>query len=110
MRMRMAAGILLMVLGVTWVSTHIFLLSVYDYPLTIGMLMIAWSILALIGGFLCLKRRYWGICLTSALFVVAFGVVGFSLSSAFSWFIVVVGIVATILIALGKKDWQAVSD
>ena len=108
--MRMAAGILLMVLGATWLSTHIYFLSVYDYPLTIGMLMIAWSILALIGGFLCLKRRYWGICLTSALFVVAFGVVGFSLSSAFSWFIVVVGIAATILISLGKKDWQEVPD
>ena len=110
MRMRRAAGILLMVLGVTSLSTHIFFLSEYDYPLTIGMLMIGWSILALIGGFLCLKRRYWGICLASALFVVVFGIGGFSLSSAFSWFVVVVGIVAAILIALGKKDWQAVAD
>jgi hypothetical protein len=107
---RTAAGIMMMTLGVTSVSTRIFLSFVYDYPLTISMLMIGWSILAVIGGFLCLKRRYWGICLASALFVVVFGVGGFSLSSAFSWFVVVVGIVATILIALGKKDWQAVSD
>jgi hypothetical protein len=66
--------------------------------------------LALIGGFLCLKRRYWGICLASALFVVVFGVVGFSSSSAFSWLVIVVGIAATILISLGRKDWQEVSD
>jgi hypothetical protein len=108
--MRKAAGVMLMILGVTSLSTYIFFSSVYGYPLTIIMLMTAWSMLALIGGFLCLRRKYWGICLASALFVVVFGVVGFSSSSAFSWFVIAVGIAATILISLGKKDWQEVSD
>ena len=107
--MRKAAGIIMIILGVTSLSTNVVLYCLYDYPLTFspfGIFMIIWNIFTFIGGVLCLKRRYWGICLASALAVVVFGIAGFSSSNPVSWFVILGGIVSTIFISRTKKEWQ----
>ena len=126
--MRKAAGVILMVLGVVGlVSTIIAVVNISDldfasarlsvligtlpYGIVFGGLLVA-------GGVLCLKRRYWGVCLVSAVITVSLWiapVVVMLVEGGFSalWnFAIQVpgGLVAIVFISLRKKEWKEFSD
>ena len=107
--MRKAAGIILIVLGAPMLGIYVDLFVRYDslpVGLGFGILIIIWAVFAITGGILCLKRRYWGLCLASALVAVFIGISGFSSSNWLSWFVILGGIVSTIFISGTKKEWQ----
>jgi len=116
--MRKAAGIILIVFGITLLSIHVDLFARYDYlpviGLPFGILIIIWTIFTITGGVLCLKRKYWGLCLASALVTVFVGIIalmGSLLGGGLSmnwvtWSLIVGGIISTILISGTKGEWQ----
>jgi hypothetical protein len=75
---------------------------------------IVWGGFLVAGGVLCLKRRYWGLCLATALFTLLMGIssaVEPLLHGDFStnwqtWIWVIGAIISTIFISLAKKEWQ----
>lgn len=87
------------------------LIGTLPYGIVFGGLLVA-------GGVLCLKRRYWGVCLVSAVITVSLWiapVVVMLVEGGFSalWnFAIQVpgGLVAIVFISLRKKEWQEFSD
>jgi hypothetical protein len=67
-------------------------------------------------GVLCLKRKYWGLCLAPALFALLTGIssvvepllrgYGYFLPSWQTWILVIGALISTIFISLAKKEWQ----
>ncbi len=134
--MRKAAGIILIVVGVVLVVmmiVDVINMGFADFPsarLSILMGTVPWAIvfggLLVAGGVLCLKGRHWGVCLVSAVVPLALwitpvvvGVVqglmeGFAetgLSALWRIWIGVLGtLIATIFIALRKKEWKEIAD
>lgn len=121
--MRIAAGIIMIIIGATLLGNNVFLLWVYYvgriYPLEV--FTFAWVIFASIGGIMCIMRRYWGVCLASAIAAVVLGIFGFRLVFAGVWgmlgiillifgfpLAVVGGVVSTVFISLRKKEWQEI--
>ena len=127
--MRIAAGILLIVVAVVLVVGAIIdfigymsdfgshtgavsiLLAIGAIPIILGSLLVA-------GGVLCFKRRHWGVCLVSALITLCFWIIpgvamlsGGEIYDIWRFGIVVLGaIISTIFISLTKKEWQEFSD
>jgi len=113
--MRKAAGVIMIIIGAIvlvmsigaswWLAWRINFLQI---------LMFAWSIFAFIGGIMCLMRRYWGVCLASAIVAFVFGLVGSPLGFFIAPIFGVVGfplvlfggIVAIVFISQRKKEWQ----
>jgi hypothetical protein len=132
--MRKAAGIILMVSGIVLLVGMIIDVINYDYPTAalVSMLMgtlpytIVFGGLLVAGGVYCFKRRYWGLCLVSAVVplslwitpvarwlvaVVAGGSLEGGLYTLWRVWIVVLGtLVSTIFIALRKKEWKEFAD
>ena len=127
--MRKAAGIILIILGIVEVGGGIIsvrglLAGPMSMPVSAIWLAVSFPIvyaaLLVTGGVLCVRKKYWELCLTSALLALVVGIVPVvaqllrgSLDVLVAWenWIVVVGaVISTILISLGKKDWQEVSD
>jgi hypothetical protein len=121
--MRIAAGIILIILVVFGLValiidvrvlsdsvSPVFILSGFVYSRIVygGFLAAA--------GVLCLKRKYWGLCLATALFALLTGISSvaepllrgqFSISMTWrSWILVVGALISTIFISLTKKEWQ----
>ena len=126
--MRKAAGVILMVLGVValvWTIISVVNISDLDFAsarlsVLIGTLPygIVFGGLLVAGGVLCLRRRYWGVCLVSAVITVSLWiapVVVMLVEGGFSalWnFAIQVpgGLVAIVFISLRKKEWKEFSD
>ena len=101
--MRIATGIIMIILGAVALGTNIFGLWLYDWRINVlDILMFAWTIFAFIGGFLCLMGRYWGVCLASAIAAVVLGIFGF--------LVIAGGIASIVFISLRKKELQEISD
>ena len=119
--MRKAAGILMIIFGVAAIGISIYELSkrrygfdVYSYSELV--IMTELLVLFITGGVFCLKRKYWGLCLTSSIFLhfwVMVPLVDFVprswLNSLPPWFpyLSPVTILPFILICLRKREWQA---
>ena len=126
--MRKAAGIILIALGMLALvgmiidvtgmnldvpsSARLSMLSgMVPYGIVFGGLLIA-------GGVYCFKRRYWGLCLVSALVELSLWitpVVVTLLQGGVSvpwrmWVMVAGTAIATVFISLTKKEWQGISD
>jgi hypothetical protein len=80
---------------------------------------IVWSGFFAAAGVLCLKRKYWGLCLAPALLafliripsVVAQLLNGVPISIIWGYWITVIGaLISTIFIYRRKKEWQEISD
>jgi len=118
--MRKAAGIIMITLGVIPLSSFVVLFSLYDYlpviGLPFGIFTIISTLFIIIGGVFCLKGRYWGLCLASALFAVFIAIVslmgssmgGFSSSNWVAWFLILGGIISMIFICATKREWQEI--
>lgn len=125
--MRKAAGIILLILvvfelgpiiiGVTGLSVSGFHSSTLWWPLVYNR--IVWSGFFVAAGVLCLKRKYWGLCLAPALIVFLIRIPsvvaqlpnGIPISVVWGYWIPVIGaLISTIFICLSKKEWQEISD
>jgi len=121
--MRIAAGIILMVLGMVGLVGLVLGLSHSSIDLSI----VPWRIISggflVTGGVYCLKRRYWRLCLASALLALLIGissaifsVVGASLYGPVpptwvfmvwgTWVMLAGAAISTIFIYRTKKQWQ----
>ena len=121
--MRKAAGIILIVLGMIGLIGLVLALSDSGIDLS-SLFIILWRIvsgaLLVIGGVLCLKRRYWGACLASALLALFIGISSASFSLQVpspvgplfmtwgTWIMVLGAVISTIFISLTKKEWQEI--
>ncbi len=72
--MRKAAGILVIIFGVGTIGTSIYALTEFSLRLDVysyAKFIITTELLVLFitGGVFCIKRKYWGLCLTSSIFL-----------------------------------------
>ncbi len=126
--MRKAAGIILIILGIVEVGGGIIsvrglLAGPMSIPVSAIWLAVSFPIvyaaLLVTGGVLCVRKKYWELCLTSALLALVVGIVPVvaqllrgSLDVLVAWenWIVVVGaVISTIFISLMRKEWKEIS-
>ena len=106
--MRKAAGVMLIIVGVYivvgeiailyTVGSHLFALSVF--PIILAALTVA-------GGILCIRRRYWVVCLVSALIPIYFVIRLFVIEYRFmpwEWVLPVLGILPIMFIGIKSKE------
>ena len=70
------------------------------------------------GGVLCFRRRYWGLCLVSALLTLFFQIIpvveqllrGNLYRTWSTWVLLPGALIAAVFISLRKKEWQGISD
>jgi hypothetical protein len=125
--MRIAAGIILIILGAVGVRGMVYFLSMStlalsSIPLSV-VLTVLWYIVPAVfymaGGTFCLSKKYWRVCLASASLAVFTGV--FALVEPFvmlgrfaipwtAWAAVIGAVISTIFISLRKKEWQEIPD
>jgi hypothetical protein len=118
--MRSGAGIILIILGVwelvSWTIGFIHFGSAF-YLVPASLLGVAVDVFLVAGGVLCLTRKYWGLCLASALLALFIGISSIATPALaighaiVTWDIVlrVIGLaISTILISVTKKEWQEV--
>ena len=115
--MRIAAGIMLIILGIFGLIGLIVVLSEFDILFSF-LRFILWRIVfgafLVTGGVLCLKRRYWGLCLASALLALFIGISfvvepllhGHFFMTWDTWILVLGATISTIFISGTKKEWQ----
>ena len=131
--MRKAAGIILITLGVLFLcflidAVVVFGITIFLAPFDagiqgflIGVILLGFVVSAafhITGGIFCLRRKYWGVCLASALFAVFTSVVqppGWLLRSNIStgwtiWVMIVAAVISVIFIVSTIKEWQEISD
>jgi predicted neutral ceramidase superfamily lipid hydrolase len=125
--MRKAAGIILIIfgafelgpiiIGVIGLSVSGFLYSPLWWPIIFQE--IVWSGFFVAAGVLCLKRKYWGLCLATALlvflirtpWVVEQLLNEIPISIIWGYWIRVIGaLISTIFISLRKKEWKEFAD
>jgi len=126
--MRIAAGIILIIFGISGLIGLVNRLSYSGIYLPL-LPIILWRIgsvaLLVTGGVFCLKRRYWGPCLASALLALFIGIssaidnlryiltnrvepllVGPISMTWGTWILALGAVISTIFISLTKKEWQ----
>ena len=127
--MRIAAGIILIILGIARIVNMIISMSVlpgsfidshslFEGLWIFGYWPIAYGALFVTGGILCIGKKYWGLCLISALLALIGGIhtvvqalmLGDSIIPWWSWILIVGALISTIFISLAKKEWQEISD
>ena len=127
--MRIAAGIILIILGIVRIVNMIISMSVlpgsfidshslFEGLWLFGYWPIVYGALFVSGGILCLRNKYWGLCLTSALLALVGGIytvvqmllLGDFLITWETWIPLPGALIATIFISLRKKEWQEISD
>ena len=125
--MRIAAGIILIILGVFVIRTWIYipkevLIYLSSMPFYVVLTMISYIVAAMLfitGGVLCLMKKYWRVCLASASFAVLMAIFRVVEPSVVlgrfhmhwtAWFVVVGGVISTVFISLSKKEWKEISD
>ncbi len=125
--MRVAAGIILILLGVFGLRGLIFLLQELvirfsSIPFSV-VFTIMWYIIPVVlfvsGGVFCLRKKYWRVCLASAsiaVFMAVFTLVeplvvlGRFVMPWTAWFLVIGAVISTVFISLSKKEWHEISD
>ena len=129
--MRKAAGIMLIGLGLyvvgsylIWIPREVLIhlyyhLSYVPFPELLGMILyIVGAMLFVTGGVLCLMKKYWRVCLASASFAVFLAIFRVVEPSVVlgrfhmhwsAWFLVIGGVISTVLISVSKKKWQEIS-
>ena len=115
--MRKAAGILMVVLGLTTICVYVYadggVLSKPDFyfDLSFTLFVIISAVFVITGGLFCLKRKYWILCFISSLFFNYFVLLICALDIfpyVLTWFLAPVGIVPLIFTCLRKREWQEI--
>ena len=111
--MRIAAGILMLILGITLLVAFVLVLiatGIPAYALSIDLFMILWAVFLVTGGVFCLKRRYWTVCFSSALAAIVlmvFYLMGpLDTATWLDWFVIITGILPMIFVTLRKSEWS----
>jgi hypothetical protein len=110
--MRIAAGILLMIIGMVSLTTDVVVLSEYGitYDFGFDLFMIIAAVFIITGGVFCLREKYGGLCLASALVAALLGIVSLtgnpSTSNWLAWSYTLGGIISTIFICIRKSEWS----
>jgi len=93
--------------------------SLWEGLLIFGYWPVVYGALFITGGILCIAKKYWGLCLISALLALVGGiyavaqtlVLGDSISIYWeTWILIVGALISTIFISITKKEWQEISD
>jgi len=114
--MRIAAGIMLIILSVFGLRGLLFLLSDVVFNIVWYSVPVVFFVT---GGVFCLRKKYWRVCLASAsfaIFMAIFSVVepsvvlGRFVMPWVAWIVVIGAVISTIFISLSKKEWQEISD
>ena len=134
--MRKAAGIILISLGVAFLSGLIAIVAVFGISISIflalfypghplgyimGVLVlgtVATAAFNITGGIFCLRRKYWRVCLASVSFAVLGSVVNSGvlllssdiLTGLISWVTVFAAVIALLFVVRTKKEWGEISD
>lgn len=125
--MRIAAGIILIILGVFGIRYLIIILwglmiGLSSIPFSVVLTIISYIVAVVLfvtGGVFCLRKKYWRVCLASASFAVFIPIVTVVGPSVVSgrfimpwnaWFMVIGAVISTVFISLSKKEWQEISD
>jgi hypothetical protein len=62
------------------------------------------------GGVLCLKRRHWKVCLSSALVGIALMILystgPLDTATWLDWFVIIAGVFPVIFVSLRRMEWQ----
>ena len=120
--MRKAAGILMVVLGLTTICVYVYadggVLSKPDFyfDLSFTLFVIISAVFVITGGLFCLKRKYWILCFISSLFFNYFWLLSWMMSiftipsflGFLIWFLIPVGILPLIFTCLRKKEWKEI--
>ncbi len=117
--MRKAAGIMLVIFGIYLIIVEAIYLSRIDshlgaftlLPIVFGAFIIAGGIFIVAGGILCIRKRYWGICLAStllAVYIVIRWLINAHRILPWDW-IAILGIPPIIFVCITKKEWQEIS-
>lgn len=111
--MRKAAGILMLILGVTWLFTLVLVFldtGIPAFGLPLDLLGILWGAFLVTGGVFCLKRRYWRVCFSSALAAVVLMILylmgPLETAGWLDWFVIITGILPMIFVSLSKGEWS----
>jgi len=113
--MRKAAGIMMVILGLTIMCRYVDVLGKNDvyFELHWTLFVIISAVFVITGGLVCLKRKYWVLCFISSLFfnyfvllICSFEI--FPYPYVVNWFLAPVGIVPLIFTCLRKREWQEI--
>ena len=108
--MRKAAGIVLIVIGMYVVVVEVTSLSAISWPFFPPyVLPIVLGVFVVTGGIFCIMKRYWGLCLGSALGAVGIGYRWLIASESRTpeWVIIpILGILPIILVCIRRKEWK----
>ena len=125
--MRKAAGIILIILGMVVLVELIYVSVMSDISIHSSyFLSTLWGVVSrgivyggflVAGGVLCFKRRYWGLCLVSALLTLFFKIIplvevllrGHLYITWGTWIVLPGALIATIFISRTRKEWQEIS-
>ena len=112
--MRIAAGILLIVLGMVLLIGFIVVLIDYGgYDPAFDLFAIIASVFIVTGGVFCLMRKVWGLCFAStlvALLFMIFWLMGsFRAETWLTWLVSIMGTLPIIFVCVRKREWQEIS-
>lgn len=112
--MRVAAGIILIVLGMVLLVSFVSVVIDYGgYGAGFDLFSIIASVFIVTGGVFCIMRKVWGLCFASALVAVLFMIfwlMGSVLAIAWlTWLISVMGTLPIIFVCVRKREWQEIS-
>jgi len=107
--MRKAAGIIMIILGVTMMGIFVHRGIQGYYHLTFNLLMGFLHVFVITGGVFCLMRKYWTVCFISSLLL------AFSANLLWALFFghliylfIAGGVIPLIFVCLRKREWQEV--
>ena len=120
--MRIAAGILMIVVGIALLVNFVPLLiehgiGTYDLPFS-NLAMVISASLFVTGGVFCLRRKYWKVCFASSLLLLVLSALLLFILSVlcslgneytppgWSWFPIPVGILPIVFVCLRKREWS----
>ena len=111
--MRIAAGILMLILGTTLLVSLVLVFIATGIPafaLAIDLFEILCAAFLVTGGVFCLKRRYWKVCFSSALLAVVIMILVLTgplyNPTWLTWFVIITGILPIVFVCLRKTEWQ----
>ena len=110
--MRKAAGIMLIIVGMYLLVVEIINLNTMGSHLfRLSVLPIVLAALIVTGGVMCIRKRYWGLCLASALIAVFFVIRLLMIAYRFltwEWVLPILGILPIIFVCITRKEWKEI--
>ena len=103
---------MLIIVGVYIVVGEITILyTIGSYLFALSVLPIVLAALIVTGGIFCIRKRYWVVCLASALIPVYFVIRLFMIDHRFlpwEWMLPILGTLTIIFICIKRKEWKEI--